>query len=57
MFLGRKRWEGDDLRFAVTAPRGVEFEEDVVFVVYYDVVVVVCHDHLNGTFLFFGNGL
>ena len=57
MFLGRKRWEGDDLRFAVTAPGGVEFEEDVVFVVYNDVFVVVGHDHLNGTFLFFGNGL
>ena len=45
------RGEGDS-RFAVAAPRGVEFDQDVLLVVEDDVVVVERHDHGDGAFLF-----
>ena len=41
----------------MAAPWGVEFEEDVIFVVDDDVFVVVGYDYLDWTFLFLRDGL
>ena len=48
MVLGRAE---RDSRFAVAAPRGVEFDQDILLVVEDDVVVVERHDHGDGAFL------
>ena len=48
--------EKRDIRFAVTAPWGVELEEDIVLVVNHDILVVVCNYNLDRSCLFFGNG-
>ena len=41
----------------MTAPWGVEFNEHIIFIINDDVFIVVCHDHLNWTFLLLRNGL
>lgn len=46
-----------DIRFAVAAPWGIEFQQDVLVLVNDNVFIVVCHHDLNGTFLLFRDGL
>lgn len=46
-----------DLRFTVTAPRGVEFQQDVLIVVDDYILVVVGHHNLDRPFLLLGDGL
>ena len=41
----------------MTTPWGIELKEDIILVVDHDVLVIVSHDDLNGTFLFFGDRL
>ena len=47
--------EKSNIRFAVTAPWGVELEENIILVVNHDVLVVVCNDNLDRPCLLFGN--
>ena len=47
----------EHLRFAVTAPRGVELEKDIVLVVQNNLFVVIGHNDLNRAFLLLWNRL
>jgi len=42
---------GRDVRFAVTAPWGVEFHENVFISLHHDILVVVRYDDFDGTVL------
>ena len=42
---------GEGVRFAVAAPRSVEFEEDVIVIIYNKLLVVLGHNDLDGSLL------
>lgn len=46
-----------DLRFAVSAPRRIEFKKYILLVVNDNVIVVMRHNNLDGAFLLLGDGL
>ena len=48
---------GISVRFAVTAPWGVEFQEYVIIIVHHNIFVVVGNDDLYWPFLFLGDWL
>ena len=47
----------EHLRFAVTAPGGVELEKNIVLVIHNDLFVVIGHNDLNRAFLLLRNRL
>jgi hypothetical protein len=49
--------EQENIRFAVTTPRGIEFHQDVLVVVDDDIIVIMCHNDRDWTLLLLGDGL
>jgi hypothetical protein len=48
-------FQGVNLRFAVTTPRSVELDEDILGVVLHDLIVVMRNNNVNRSFLLLGN--
>lgn len=46
-----------DIRFAVSAPWGIEFNKNILFVVDDKLIIIVRHNNLDGAFLLFGDWL
>ena len=45
------------LRFTMSTPRSVEFNENILLVVKYDIFICVRHNHSHRPVILFGNGL
>lgn len=48
---------GERLRFAVSTPWGVKFDENIMIILQNDLFVIVGYNDLNGALLLLGNGL
>lgn len=52
-----KNLESDDLRLAVSTPRSVKLDEDVLGIIKNNILIVVCNNHCDWAFLFLGDWL